>query len=185
MFQFTRAAVCAAIAATVVVGCKAKEPAVDTATSAGAVAPATTDNNATIRVGDIDMGRSVKTDKSIDDKTDDFKPSDTIYASVSTNGIATNTPLTVRWTFQDGQVVDEKTETLTTNGIATNTPLTVRWTFQDGQVVDEKTETLTSNGEARTEFHISKAGGLPAGKYTIHVLVDGKEVKTKDIEVKK
>jgi len=155
MFQFTRAAVCAAIAATVVVGCKAKEPAVDTATSAGAVAPATTDNNATIRVGDIDMGRSVKTDKSIDDKTDDFKPSDTIYASVSTNGIATNTPLTVRWTFQDGQVVDEKTETLTTNG------------------------------DARTEFHISKAGGLPAGKYTIHVLVDGKEVKTKDIEVKK
>src|SRR3954463_10655387 len=155
MFQFTRAAVCAAIAATAIVGCKAKEPAVDTATSAGAVAPATTDNNATIRVGDIDMGRSVKTDKSIDDKTDDFKPSDTIYASVATNGIATNTPLTVRWTFQDGQVVDEKTETLTTNG------------------------------DARTEFHISKPGGLPEGKYTVHVLVDGKEVKTKDIDVKK
>ena len=51
--------------------------------------------------------------------------------------------------------------------------------------MDEKTETLSTNGDARTEFHISKPGGLPEGKYTVHVLVDGKEVKTKDIEVKK
>ena len=155
MFQLTRSTVCAAMAATLIVGCKAKEPAVDTAASAGAVAPATTTDNATIRVADIDMGRSIKADKSIDDNTDDFKPTDTIYASVQTNGVATNTPLTVRWTFQDGQVVDEKTETLTTTG------------------------------DTKTEFHISKPGGLPEGKYTVHVLVDGKEVQTKDVTVKK
>ena len=156
MFQLKRTTVCAAIAATFIVGCKAKEPAVDTATSAGAVAPATTPApDATIRVADIDMGRSIKADKSIDDKTDDFKPNDTIYASVQTNGVATNTPVTVRWTFQDGQVVDEKTETLTTTG------------------------------DAKTEFHIMKPGGLPEGKYTVHVLVDGKEVRTKDVTVKK
>lgn len=156
MFQFTRSTVCAAMAATLIVGCKAKEPAVDTAASAGAVAPATTPtDNSTIRVADIDMGTSIKADKSIDNKTDDFKPSDTIFASVQTNGVATNTPLTVRWTFQDGQVVDEKTETLTTTG------------------------------DTKTEFHISKPGGLPEGKYTVHVLVDGKEVQTKDVTVKK
>jgi hypothetical protein len=156
MFELKRITVCLGVAATLVVGCKAKEPAVDTATSAGAVAPATTPTTeATIRVADIDMGRSIKADKSIDDNTDDFKPTDTIYASVQTNGIATNTPLTARWTFQDGQVVDEKTETLTTTG------------------------------DTKTEFHISKPGGLPEGKYTVHVLVDGKEVQTKDITVKK
>jgi len=158
MFHLKRTTVCAAIAATLIAGCKAKEPAVDTTTSAGAVAPATTpapSTEMTIRVADIDMGRSIKADKSIDDNTDDFKPTDTIYASVQTNGVATNTPLTARWTFQDGQVVDEKTETLTTTG------------------------------DTKTEFHISKPGGLPEGKYTVHVLVDGKEVQTKEVTVKK
>jgi hypothetical protein len=70
-----------------------------------------------------------------------------------------------------------------TSGTA-NGKLTARWTFQDGQVVDERSETITGKGDDYTEFHISKPSGWPAGKYTLHVLVDGNDVQTKDFTVK-
>jgi hypothetical protein len=62
--------------------------------------------------------------------------------------------------------------------------ITARWTFQDGQVVDERSETISGKGDDYTEFHVSKPSGWPAGKYTLHVLVDGNEVQTKDFTVK-
>jgi hypothetical protein len=62
--------------------------------------------------------------------------------------------------------------------------VTARWTFQDGQVVDERSENIAGTGDDHTEFHISKPSGWPAGKYTVHVLVDGNEVQTKDFTVK-
>jgi hypothetical protein len=107
-----------------------------------------------LSVIDIDMGRHVDAEKKISDKTDEFAPKDTIYASIHTSGTATN-----------GAVVG-------------------RWTFQDGTVVDEKTETVTTNGDARTAFFITKSGGFKPGKYTLHVLIDGKEARTKDVTVK-
>jgi hypothetical protein len=60
-----------------------------------------------------------------------------------------------------------------------------RWTFQDGQQVDERTETITPSGEAYTEFHIAKPSGWPAGKYTLHILLNGQEVQTKDFTVQR
>jgi len=62
--------------------------------------------------------------------------------------------------------------------------LAARWTFQDGQVVNERTESISPTGDAYTEFHISKPSGWPAGKYTLHVLLNGQEVQTKDLTVK-
>jgi hypothetical protein len=59
-----------------------------------------------------------------------------------------------------------------------------RWTFQDGSVVDETTANVTTNGDAYTAFYIVKPGGFPKGKYTLHVTIDGKEVRTKDVTVK-
>jgi len=67
---------------------------------------------------------------------------------------------------------------------AASAKLTARWTFQDGQVVDERSETITGKGDDYTEFHIAKPGGWPAGKYTLHVLIDGNDVQTKDFTVK-
>ena len=71
-----------------------------------------------------------------------------------------------------------------TSGTATNGAVVGRWTFQDGTVVDEKTDTVTTNGDAHTAFFIVKPGGLSRGKYTLHLLIDGKEVRTKDVTVK-
>lgn len=62
--------------------------------------------------------------------------------------------------------------------------LTARWTYQDGQVVDEHSETISPRGDAYTEFHIVKPSGWPAGKYTLHVLLDGAAAQTKDFTVK-
>ena len=108
-----------------------------------------------LAVIDVDMGRHIDTEKQISEKTDDFAPTDTIYGSVHTSGTATNRTLVGRWTYQDGTLVDEKTDTVATN-----------------------------SGGGRTVFYISRPGGLAAGKYTLHVLVDGKEVRAKEVTVK-
>jgi hypothetical protein len=44
-----------------------------------------------IRVSHIDLGRSVSVDKTIGGSTDSFKPNDTIYASIATEGSAPTT----------------------------------------------------------------------------------------------
>ena len=62
--------------------------------------------------------------------------------------------------------------------------ITARWTYQDGQVVDERSETISPRGDAYTEFHIVKPSGWPAGKYTLHVLLDGAAAQTKEFTVK-
>jgi hypothetical protein len=133
---------------------KADKSAVDT-TTAMAPAPATTvPATKPFSVGDIDMGRHVGADKKISDKTDDFAARDTLYASVHTTG--GSAPV----------------------------KLTARWNFQDGKVVKEQTETITGGPDADTDFHIEKASGWPKGKYTLHILTDGTEAKSKEITVK-
>jgi hypothetical protein len=62
--------------------------------------------------------------------------------------------------------------------------LTARWTYQDDQIVDEHSETISPRGDAYTEFHIVKPSGWPAGKYTLHVLLDGAAAQTKEFTVK-
>jgi hypothetical protein len=106
-----------------------------------------------VRVSQVNIGRSLNADKTINDNTDSFKPNDTIYASIGTGGTA-----------------------------ATAT-LKARWTYQDGQVVNESTQSIAPTGDARTEFHISKPDGWPAGKYKLEVFLNGSAAATKDFEV--
>lgn len=116
-------------------------------------ATGTTGTGVGVRVSQIDMGRSLNADKTINDNTDSFKPNDAIYASIVTEGSA-----------------------------ATAT-LKARWTYQDGQVVNESTQTITPTGNARTEFHISKPDGWPTGKYKLEAFLNGSSSATKDFEV--
>ena len=118
--------------------------------------PSATDTagtGAAVRVSHIDMGRSLNADKTINDKTDSFKPTDAIYASIATEGTAATAALKARWTYQDGQVVNESTQT------------------------------IAPTGSARTEFHITKPDGWPAGKYKLETFVNGASSATKDFEV--
>jgi hypothetical protein len=131
-------------------GCTKEQQAnVDTAAGAAAATVGTA-----LSVIDVDMGRKIDAEQKISDKTDDFAPTDTIFASVHTSGTANASPVTGRWTFQDGAVVDEKTENVTTSG------------------------------DAYTVFYIVKPAGFAKGKYTFRVIIDGREVRTKDVTVK-
>lgn len=62
-------------------------------------------STSTISVTDIDLGRTINPDLTVNDKTTTFRPSDVIYASVGTDGAAPAT-LGVRWTYNNDQVVD-------------------------------------------------------------------------------
>jgi hypothetical protein len=142
-------------AAMTIAGCSKKEATpVDTATPAVA-APTPSPTAATaLSVVDVDLGRHLDASKKVSDKTDNFAPKDTIYASVHTSGAAANQTIAARWTFQDGQTVDEHSQT------------------------------ISPTGDAYTEFHIVKPTGWPKGKYTLHLLVNGAETQTKDATVK-
>lgn len=130
------------------VGCGKGKSTTDTAS--GAVAPAP----AAFSVVDVETGRHLGADKRISDKTSDFATSDTIFATVHTTGSATNKAIAAKWTFENGTLVDERSET------------------------------ISPTGDAYTEFHIVKPSGWPKGKYTLHVMVDGAEAQTKDVTVK-
>ncbi len=118
-------------------------------------ATGTTGTGVGVRVSHIDMGRSLNADKTINDPTDSFKPNDTIYASIATEGTAPTTTLKARWTYQDGQVVNESTQT------------------------------IAPAGDARTEFHIVKPDGWPTGKYTLEIFVNGSSAVRRDFDVER
>jgi hypothetical protein len=98
---------------------------------------------ASFRVSGIDLGKSVGADKRVTAPSSSFAPSDTIYASVATDGSSPNVTLVARWTYQDGQLVNEETQT------------------------------IAPSGPAVTEFHISKPDGWPAGSYQVEVIANG------------
>jgi hypothetical protein len=123
--------------------------------AATACGPKRASSAGAVSVTEIDLGRSLKPDLTIDEKADDFRPVDVIYLSVETKGSGPVT-LGTRWTYQDNQVVNETSRTISPNG----------------------------NQPARTEFHISKPEGLPAGKYHVVVILNGTSAGEKDFEVK-
>jgi hypothetical protein len=113
-----------------------------------------TEATSAVRVSDVKLGRAIGADKRLTDETDDFRPTDVIYAVVETQGSGSGAELRARWTYQDGQVVDESTRS------------------------------ITASGGDFTEFHISKPSGWPAGNYKVQILLNGQPVETEDFEVK-
>ena len=62
--------------------------------------------------------------------------------------------------------------------------LVAHWTFEDGQQVEHSEQNVSATGPANTEFHISKPSAWPAGKYRVVITLDGREVGSKDFEIK-
>ena len=107
-----------------------------------------------VRVSDVKLGRAIGADKRLTEETDDFRPTDVIYAVVETQGSGSPAALQARWTYEDGQVVDESSRN------------------------------LSAAGGDFTEFHISKPSGWPKGKYKVEILLDGQPADSEDFEVK-
>ena len=133
-------------------GCKkAAPPPQDESANAAPAAPAP----AAFSVGNIDLGNQIGADKRVTSPSSTFKPTDTIYVSVATDGAAPS-----------------KT-------------ITAKWSFQDGQTVKADSQTIAPTGPASTEFHIAKKSAWPVGKYKVEISVDGSPAGTKDFEIKK
>ena len=161
MHRILRATMAGSAAAlTLVAGACNRDSAADdvaTRTQPGAVDQPVGGATATagLRVTDVALGRAMRGDTAVVEEIDDFRPNDTIHAVVRHEGAAQNASVTARWTFQDGQVVDERTEQVTG----------------------------TADRAAYTHFMISKPGGWPRGNYKLTVLVNGQEVESEDFEI--
>ena len=107
-----------------------------------------------LAVSHVELGKNVDADKRVTDQSHEFKPEDTIYATVLTNGAAPNAEIKARWMTEDGQVVEETTQT------------------------------IVPKGNDATEFHISKPDGWPAGKYKVEIFLNGQPAGTEEFEVK-
>ena len=146
--RFSLVAACAGLVAAAACAKKTDTGAVDTTASTTTMAPAQA-----VHVTGIQLGRAIGADGRVASETDEFKPNDTIYASVATDGVAQSATLSARWTYQDGQVVDT-----TSRAIA-------------------------PTGAAATEFHISKPSGFPKGNYKVEIMLNGQTAQTKDFKV--
>jgi hypothetical protein len=71
-----------------------------------------------------------------------------------------------------------------TDGTASNVPVAVKLTYQDGQVAGQQSAAINATGAETTNVEFTKASAWPAGKYTADVTVDGKSAGTQQFEVK-
>ena len=122
----------------------------------GSAAPPPATQSA-LTVADIDVGRSVATDKTIADKTNTFRPGDTFYVAVKTVGSAPTATLVAHWTYGDGQQINEATQT------------------------------IAPSGPAVTEFHVSRPSGpgdgWPTGDYKVEIVLNGVSAGTERFKV--
>lgn len=139
----------AAFAAVVACGKKADDTAVAVDTMPMTPPPAA----AALRVSEVETGKKIEADKSVADGTGNFGVRDTIYVAVKTEGSGSGT-------------------------------LAAKWTFQDGQTVEESSQSITPTADAWHEFHIQKPTAWPAGKYKVEVTLNGAAAGSKEFEIK-
>lgn len=107
-----------------------------------------------VSLSSVTLGNAIDDDKRVAVPTDTFGVNDTIYASIATNGSSASSTITVKWTYQDGQTVNERTQT------------------------------IAPTDAAVTEFHIEKPDDWPLGNYSVATRIHGKLVDTRKFTVK-
>jgi hypothetical protein len=135
---------------------KAPPPPPPATTPAPAPAPAPKPEAAAkpFSVSSVELGSAIGTDKRVSMPKTTFAPTDTIYASVVTDGSSPNVTLAARWTYG-----------------------------ADGQLVKEDTLAIAPTGPAVNEFHVSKPDGWAAGQYKVEITANGAPAGSKTFEV--
>ena len=85
---------------------------------------------------------------------DEFKPTDTVYFALHTNGTAEKYTISSKWFYPDGQVIAENSQIV--NGAGPTTPI----------------------------FNMSKPDGWAAGEYKVEFSINGKLQQTKTFVVR-
>jgi hypothetical protein len=128
-------------------GCKKAETPPTAPPSAGTPAAAA------VQVTEVEVGNALGPDKRVRTPMTTFSPKDVIMASV------------------------------VTQGSAPSIELSARWTYQDGQVVNETKRSIAPAGTVATEFSIQKPDGWPVGAYKVEISLDGRPVQSKAFQV--
>lgn len=154
-----RLLVAAAVVSLAVAGCTRSETETETETTPPPASPAAAPEamapaEAPFRVTSVEIGNEIGPDKRISAPAATFVPTDTIYVAIASDGTADSVTLTARWTYEDGQVVDESSQE------------------------------IEPAGPAASEFHIDMPDGFPAGRYQVEVLADGRSVETREFDVR-
>jgi hypothetical protein len=151
--RFNRGARLVMLGALIVLGCKKPAPPPPPAETTAPTPAAPTG----IAVASIMLGSQIAADKSVSEPKTTFAPSDTIYAVVSTTGVATDASLEAIWTYVGSK---EKQ-------------------------INQASQSISPTGPAQSEFHLTKPTPWPEGKYRVAILLNGATAGTKDFEVKK
>lgn len=146
---------CAVAATFALAACGKKDEAAPAPVVAPAPAPTTSPPPAPAGASfaSLTLGKAVDANQNVTERTVDFAPTDTIYAAVATAGAAPSVTIAARWTYGDGQLVDESSQT------------------------------IAPTGPAVTTFHIAKPDGWPAGKYLVTITIDGQVVADEGFSV--
>jgi hypothetical protein len=102
----------------------------------------------------VALGRRVDANNRVTVVTTEFAPKDSVFASVHSTGDRTM-------------------------------KLTARWTFQNGKVIAERSETISPKGDAAYVANIGNGPTGSVDTISVLVLVDSNEVQTKDFTVVK
>ena len=127
------------------------------ASGGGEIAPPVPQGpEAPIRVMSLDLGRSIDADMRINDglSADEFAPSDTIFASVATEGTLGNAIVTARWTSPTGEVLSES-----------------------ARAISPTRATVVA-------FQLADPDGFAAGGYTVTILLNGVAVESREFVVR-
>jgi len=107
--KLSRVLVFGACAALALAACgREEQAAAPPATPPVAAAPAI----APFQVGAIQVGSAIDAARRVTAPQATFAPGDTIYASIESQGASPGATLTARWTYQDGQLVNESSQRL-------------------------------------------------------------------------
>lgn len=101
------------------------------------------DNVTRVTVERLALGASLDSNQRVATATTTFSPEQTIYASVSTTGVAPTATLSAKWFYRE-----------------------------TGELVNTSSEVVAPRGPAVTSFHVSKPDGWPAGSYQVEIYID-------------
>lgn len=151
----------ALVASLALAGCKKKDEPVSppvASTPMPAPAPPMTMPMSTVTVTSVDLGTAVGADMKVTMPSTSFSKTDTIIAAVSTHASDPSKP-----------------------GMG---KVSAKWSFQDGQVVNEESQDFNFTGDGVTDFRIAKPDGFPAGNYKVEISLDGAVAQSKDFAIK-
>ena len=145
-----------ALAASLVLlsSCGQEQASTDSRPPAGQATPAPSEQAPTTApataepflVSRIDLGTAVDAANRVKDPKTVFKPADTVYASIVSDGTLPNVTLAAAWIFADGKFLYSS--------------------------LNSSSKTIEPPGPAVTEFHFAPPDGWKAGKYELHVIIN-------------